>query len=235
MGFDTSNVENIESKRAFQVPRTSVVLRADNLGIAGSHGAYFHGLNFEVPTGGVFALEGATSNARTLLLNICSLVEVNYEGSLMFEGIEMKELNDRDQNVLRRFHLGLVPLKASLIDVLNVQENIEYVLNSMPLTTHDRQEQTNTILRGMGMFEHRYKRPHQLSRDQKQRVAIGRSLSKRPRLLCLDDPTAELEGAAAVDLIDSVLSLARSMETTCFISSDDPSVLVRAGRVLRLS
>lgn len=235
MVFDSSNVESIESRRAIQLPRTQTILKAQNLGFPASHGVNFQDLNFEVSSGSVFAVEGGTVSARSLLLSICSLVEVQYEGSLLFEGVELKSLNDRDQNVLRRFLLGLVPRQATLIDVLNVQENIEYVLNSLPMTTHDRQEQTTHLLRAMGMYEHRFKRPHQLTREQRQRVAIARSLAKKPRLICLDDPTASLSSAVSEELMTTTLGLADSFASTVLIASEDPVVLVRARRALRLS
>jgi putative ABC transport system ATP-binding protein len=73
-----------------------------------------------------------------------------------------------------------------------------------------------------------------LSGGQQQRVAVARALASRPSFVLADEPTANLDSAAASTLLDIMEKLNKEREMTFVFSTHDPRVVDRARRVVRL-
>lgn len=127
--------------------------------------------------------------------------------------------------------VGLVTRQHELLGSLTAAENV-----AVPLLAHpDRGRarlgdwsEIESLLERLGVPEaSRHNLLEQLSGGQQQRVAVARALVTRPAVLCLDDPTSELDPASA-DLVWSVLDAARA-EGACVLSVGAPGDLARPG------
>ena len=78
------------------------------------------------------------------------------------------------------------------------------------------------------------RRPAELSGGQQQRVAVARAMVTEPALILADEPTANLDSATAIALLDVMEQLNRSTGTTFIFSTHDPQVMERAHRMIRL-
>ena len=183
------------------------------------------GVNLTIEKGAFKCLTGPSGSGKSTLLNLIGLIEAPQEGDLLFKGQSIQNLSEMERNRLRRFEIGYVFQDFQLIDVLSVEENIEFFLARQDLPPLLRQERIFDSLSLLGIEDHRKKRPHELSGGQKQRVAIARALAKHPSILIADEPTASLDKKTARELLDSLERIHEDRNLTIVMASHDPMVL----------
>ncbi|MCX6130781.1 MAG: ABC transporter ATP-binding protein [Proteobacteria bacterium] len=183
------------------------------------------GIDLLVQAGDFICLTGPSGSGKSTLLNLFGLIEAPQTGSLLFQGMSVKELNEKQLNELRRFHIGFIFQDFQLIDVLSVEENVEFFLTRQKIPPLERKERVEFALNTLGLFDHRNKRPGQLSGGQKQRVAIARALAKRPAVLIADEPTASLDTATGRSILEHLETINKNHGVTVILASHDPMVL----------
>jgi putative ABC transport system ATP-binding protein len=98
-----------------------------------------------------------------------------------------------------------------------------------------RKEVVSEVLDQVGLTEFGGRRPDELSGGQRQRVAIARALVKSPQLVIADEPTANLDGETARQIISLMHELGRSGAVTFLIATHDSRMADRCDRVIRMS
>jgi ABC-type lipoprotein export system ATPase subunit len=184
-----------------------------------------NGIDLEVKAGDFICLTGPSGSGKSTLLNLFGLIEPPQEGELLFDGQNLKGLPEATLNHLRRFRIGYVFQDFQLIDVLSVEENVEFFLTRQKIPAKQRLELVGQALQEVGLWEHRSKRPGQLSGGQKQRVAIARALAKRPQVVIADEPTASLDHNTGRQIMERLESINKGSGVTIVLASHDPMVL----------
>jgi putative ABC transport system ATP-binding protein len=77
-------------------------------------------------------------------------------------------------------------------------------------------------------------RPNEMSGGQRQRVAIARALVSLPHIVLADEPTANLDTATGLTIIELMKKLNRERQTTFIFSTHDPRVMEHARRIVRI-
>ena len=146
------------------------------------------GIDLAVPDGKILCVLGPSGSGKSTLLNILGGIETIDAGEVEMDNTKLSKLSKRELELYRRHSLGFIFQFYNLISNLNVMENIEVgkFLAREPL-------ETNTLLEELGLTEHKYKYPNQISGGQAQRTSIGRAIIKRPKLLICDEPTGALD------------------------------------------
>ena len=127
------------------------------------------GIDFEIEKGEICVLLGPSGSGKSTLLNIIGGIDQPDSGTIMIQGKTISTLKEKDLTNYRRNHLGYVFQMYNLISHLNVEQNIDVgkYLSKNPL---DKEE----LLQTLGLKEHRYKQPNQLSGGQQQHTASAR-------------------------------------------------------------
>ena len=171
---------------------------------AGEQITVLRGVNLTIAAGERVALTGESGSGKSTLLHLIAGLDQADNGEIRLGETLVSGLSDAGRAALRRDRLGLVFQQFNLIPSLNVRDNL--VFQSRIAGRHDAAWHTELVERlGLGDLLKRY--PEQLSGGQQQRVAIGRALAVKPVLLLADEPTGNLDEAAA----DEILSLARDL------------------------
>ena len=151
------------------------------------------------------------------------------EGTLSVFDTDVSTLDRSSAAAFRGEHIGFIFQDFNLIPVLNVFENIEYPLimvqNWKPAK---RRERIEDLLEAVGMQDQANKLPGQLSGGQKQRVAIARALVTNAKLVLADEPTANLDHASAMLIIDLMKGMRDKFNTTFVFSTHDPKIMKEA-------
>ena len=168
------------------------------------------GVNLTLEPGSSVALMGESGSGKSTLLHLIAGLDETDDGEICLDGIAISGLTESARAKLRRERLGLVFQQFNLIPSLTVSDNLAF--QARIADRFDVQRLKELVQRlGLGALVNRY--PEQLSVGQQQRVAIGRTLAGRPRLLLADEPTGNLDEATG----DEVLKLALELvaETGC--------------------
>lgn len=192
------------------------------------------GVNLTVEKGDFLVLAGPSGSGKTTLLNLMGTLDDPTEGTVRFEGNDLRGLSDDVKSDLRLRSIGFVFQAYNLVNVLSAQENVEYVLQLQGLDPRDRAGNARTLLKAVGLEGYESRRPEQLSGGQQQRVAVARALASNPSLILADEPTANLDQATGRELIGLMLALNRDQGHTFVISSHDEMVIEQARRLVKL-
>ncbi len=178
-------------------------------------------VNFSVFEGDLVAIMGPSGSGKTTLLNMLGLLDRPTSGKIIFEGINVANLNDKELATLRNTKLGFVFQTFNLINRLSVFENIELPLIPRGIPRSLRAEMVKeALLKVGGSVEWLKKRPNQLSGGQQQRVAIARAIVGNPSVILADEPTGNLDRASAKTVVETFLNLNRDGRSIIVVTHD---------------
>lgn len=140
--------------------------------------------------GEAVAVEAASGGGKSSLCAYIYGSRDDYEGTLCFNGVDVRTFSPAQWQELRRRHLAYLPQELSLFPELTAMENIE-LKNS--LTGHAGREQIEEWLHELGIDSRRDYPAGRLSIGQQQRVAILRSVCQPFDLILLDEPVSHLD------------------------------------------
>jgi len=100
----------------------------------------------------------------------------------------------------RKFGISYLPQEPSVFRKLTVEENVLAVLESQPISWHERREKMETLIDELGLEHIRHNKGYALSGGERRRVEIARSLCINPTFILLDEPFSGIDPIAVLDL-----------------------------------
>ncbi|HWI68000.1 MAG TPA: LPS export ABC transporter ATP-binding protein, partial [Nitrospiraceae bacterium] len=100
----------------------------------------------------------------------------------------------------RKFGISYLPQEPSVFRKLTVEENVLAVLESQPISWHERREKMETLIDELGLEHIRQNKGYALSGGERRRVEIARSLCINPTFILLDEPFSGIDPIAVLDL-----------------------------------
>ncbi len=193
------------------------------------------GIDLEIDSGSFVCVAGPSGSGKTTLLNMIGLIDAPTSGTLSVAGDDLQGLSEKSTTRYRSRTLGFIFQTFNLLPVLNVYENIRLpLILHRELSKDEKHERVIELAEAVGLGEHLRHKPAELSGGQRQRVAIARALVTRPLIVLADEPTANLDSATGNEVLELMEGINESRGTTFIFSSHDPSIMARAGRVVRL-
>lgn len=155
------------------------------------------------------AIVGASGSGKTTTLNIIGGLDRYDEGDLVIKGTSTKQFKDSDWDAYRNTSIGFVFQSYNLITHITVLDNVEMGMTLSGLNPAERRQRALEVLDKVGLKEHIYKRPNQLSGGQMQRVAIARALSNNPEIIMADEPTGALDSKTSIQIMELIREIAK--------------------------
>ena len=153
---------------------------------------------------------GASGSGKTTLLNIIGGLDKYTSGDMALMGRSTKEFKDRDWDGYRNGTIGFVFQSYNLISHLSVIENVKLALSISGQSNAENDEKARKVLEDVGLAEHLYKKPNQLSGGQMQRVAIARALVTDPKIILADEPTGALDSKTSVQIMELIKEISKT-------------------------
>jgi putative ABC transport system ATP-binding protein len=179
------------------------------------------GINLEVPEGEFVAVMGRSGSGKSTLLHQLGLLDLPTGGEIRIEGVETVHLAENVRCRFRLEKLGYVFQEYSLIGELTAIENV--CLPGLAfLTRRECRRRAEELLDVVGLAERLDHYPSELSGGEQQRVAVARSLVNRPRIIFADEPTASLDGASALMVLDLFRDVNRRFGQTIVMVTHEP-------------
>lgn len=152
---------------------------------------------------------GPSGSGKTTLLNIIGGLDHYTSGDLIISGISTKNYKDRNWDVYRNHKVGFVFQSYNLISHQTALSNVELALTISGVNKKERKKRAKEALKKVGLKDHIYKKPNQMSGGQMQRVAIARALVNDPDILLADEPTGALDSKTSVQIMDLLKEIAK--------------------------
>ncbi|MEJ2867224.1 ABC transporter ATP-binding protein [Actinomycetospora sp. OC33-EN08] len=184
-----------------------------------------------VRRGEYVAVIGQSGSGKSTLLNILGCLDAPSSGRYLLEGLDVADLDERQQSILRNRQIGFIFQSFNLIPRTTALANVELPLVYAGVSRRRRHERARAALELVGLGQREDHRPNELSGGQQQRVAVARALVTTPALLLADEPTGNLDSASTADVLELFDGLHRAGRTIVLITHDD-EVAERADRVV---
>jgi putative ABC transport system ATP-binding protein len=187
------------------------------------------GFSLTLAPGEFAALMGPSGSGKSTFLHVAAGLLSADSGVCEVAGADMVKMSDRAATVFRRRQIGVVFQAFNLVETLTVRENVV-----LPLRLDRRradEAEVTALLARLGLADQARKYPHELSGGECQRVAIARALIVKPALLLADEPTGNLDVAAARDFCALLREVSASAACAILLVTHDPVVAAAADRV----
>ena len=176
----------------------------------GSEVAVLKSVNIHFRENEFVSILGASGSGKTTLLNIIGGLDKYTSGDMALMGRSTKEFKDRDWDSYRNGTIGFVFQSYNLISHLSVIENVKLALSISGQSNAENDEKAKKVLEDVGLVEHLYKKPNQLSGGQMQRVAIARALVTDPKIILADEPTGALDSKTSVQIMELIKEISKT-------------------------
>jgi lipoprotein-releasing system ATP-binding protein len=165
-------------------------------------------VSLSLERGAAIAVMGPSGSGKSTLLYILGALDPPTSGTVTLDGQNPFALNDRDQAAFRNQRIGFVFQDHSLLPQCSVLENVlTPTLVAADRSPHADETRARELLTHVGLADRLDHRPAELSGGEKQRAALARALIRNPLVLLCDEPTGNLDRAAANTVADLLLQL----------------------------
>ncbi len=192
-------------------------------------------LDLDVARGEFLALMGPSGSGKTTLLNLIAGIDTPSSGELWVDGRDLGRLSRGELTAWRASHCGYIFQLYHLVPILTAFENVELpLLLDQSLSRAERRAKVEAALDLVGLADRSDHRPSELSGGQEQRVAIARAIVADPGMLVADEPTGDLDRAAATQILDLLRELSGTLGKTIVMVTHDAVAAEAATRTLHL-
>ena len=177
---------------------------------------------------------GKSGSGKTTLLNLISGIDRADEGRILFDGVDLTALDDRQRTLFRRKNIGFIFQFYNLIPTLTVWENVLLPLELNHLGQNGGKSFAEDLLREVGLLDRRNTYPDRLSGGEQQRVSIARALVHSPGMVLADEPTGNLDEDTGQSVMQLLETLVRQQNRNLVMVTHNPEAAAHADRTLVL-
>lgn len=188
-------------------------------------------VSMHIRKGEFVAIIGASGSGKTTMLNIIGGLDTDYMGSCVVRNKEMSSLSDVECCTLRSRYISYVYQFFNLISFLTVKE-IMCLTSQIKGKKVDAKE-LNQVLKLLGLEHKKDRFANELSGGQQQRVAIARAILAHTDIILADEPTGNLDGENAENVMDILKALNKEGKTIVLVTHD-LKIANYADRIIRL-
>ncbi len=172
-------------------------------------------VSFSIPSGRILVLLGPSGCGKTTTLRIIAGLLKPDSGRILFDGKDVTELPPRERKV------GMVFQSPALFPNLTVRENIAFPLEARGKRPEEISRRVKEVVELVELSGLEERRPHELSRGQQQRVAIGRAIASEVKLLLLDEPLTALDAGLRAEISSVIRTIQSKLSiTTVYVTHD---------------
>jgi putative ABC transport system ATP-binding protein len=195
------------------------------------------GLDLHVERAEMIALVGASGSGKSTLMNILGGLDVPSAGRATVAGHDLTRMDGRARTTYRRRVVGFIwqQTERNLLSHLSAAENVELPMLLDGVSARERRQRATLLMDLVGVpVARRAGLPTELSGGEQQRVAVAIALANQPPVLLADEPTGELDGATAAELLSALRRVNAELGTTIVIVTHDPLVSDHVQRTIAI-
>ena len=193
-----------------------------------------HGIDLKIYEGEFVAIVGESGSGKSTLMNIIGVLDKQTEGEYFLDGIDIKNANEEEMNVIRNKKIGFVFQNFNLIGRTSALKNVELPMLYAGVPAEERTKRAKELLSKVGMASRANHMPNELSGGQKQRVAIARSLVNNPSIILADEPTGALDSETSAMVMDIFNDLNKNQGKTIILITHSKEIAEQCPRIVTI-
>jgi len=190
-------------------------------------------VNLEIWPGEFVYFTGPSGSGKTTLLKLLYRVVTPESGRLLFCGKDITDLEPSSVPYLRR-NMGVIFQHFNLIDWMTVEENVVLPLEILGIDDRTARERVSAVLEKVGLGGYEKFVVGKLSGGEQQRVAAARAAVARPPVILADEPTGNLDQAAASSVISLLEEFAADGTAVVVATHDELLLASRPHRTMAI-
>ena len=212
----------------------NISVRAESLGFSYQRGQMIvDDVNLSVAEGSITGITGPSGRGKSTLLYLFGLLLTPTAGDIWVADTPVRTISDAERSRLRAEKYGFVFQDAALDPARSVLENVLEPILYKAKRSRESVSRAHELLERFGVEARAAARPGQISGGQAQRIALCRAIVGRPSILIADEPTGNLDAAAASVVLDAFREQANA-GVSVIIATHDQLVTASCDRIVQL-
>ncbi len=166
-------------------------------------------INLTFSPGEFIAITGESGSGKSTLLNVLSGLDTYEEGKMLVNDKDISHFSVAELEEYRRSYIGFVFQDYNIIDSYSVYQNIKIALTINGYPKQDRHQRTLELIKQVGLENQTHQKASKLSGGEQQRTVIARALAKDAPMIVCDEPTGNLDGASANQILKLLHDIAK--------------------------
>ena len=187
------------------------------------------GINLDIYKNEFVVILGESGCGKSTMMNIIGGMDFLTTGELLIEGKNFSRPTDDELTKYRREYVGFIFQAYNLMPNLTALENVEYIAELV-----DDHMSSEEAIAKVGLTDRANNYPGQMSGGQQQRVSIARALVKKPKLILADEPTAALDYATSIEVLQVIEDIVNNKGTTVLMVTHNGEIAKMADRVIKV-
>ncbi|HYG77954.1 MAG TPA: ABC transporter ATP-binding protein [Planctomycetota bacterium] len=180
-------------------------------------------------------LQGTSGSGKTTLLSIMGCLMKPTSGRIVVAGKDVTDMGESELPALRLKHIGFIFQTFNLFPALTARQNVTLALQLKGYGWRQRNKEAARLLDRVGLTKEMDRKPGDMSGGQRQRVCIARALAGDSDIILADEPTAALDTATGLEIMELLKEQTRTGTKACFVVTHDPRLEKFATRVDRIT
>lgn len=191
-------------------------------------------VSLSVAPGARIAVTGSSGSGKSTLMHLLGGLDVPDAGQVLWSGRDIVALSEAERARARNAGVGFVYQLHHLLAEFTALENAAMPLLIRGEAVPTAEARARALLERVGLAARLGHRPAALSGGERQRVAVARALAGEPAVLLADEPTGNLDGRTAEEVLELLLELNAERGTALVVVTHDAGLAARMDATLRL-
>jgi len=206
------------------------ILSARNIRKSFGQTQALRGISVDVAQGEFLAIMGPSGSGKSTLLHCLAAIIGVDSGEIVFDRLQINQLNDSQRSILRRTAFGFIFQFGQLVPELTALDNVALplLLNSKP--RKEAYSDAQSWLDRVDLTNKGNNLPGELSGGEAQRVAVARAMILSPKVLFADEPTGSLDSLNSQLVMELFIRFAKTQGTSIVLVTHEPTIAAYADR-----
>ena len=211
-----------------------MLLVAKNISKSYGKLAVLKSVDLSIAAAEIIAIGGASGAGKSTLLHLLGTLDNTDTGSIIFNGTDFTQLNDKALSAFRNQHMGFIFQFHHLLPEFTALENVCIPAYIAKENKADADARGLKLLTQLGLADRAEHKPSELSGGEQQRVAIARALINQPSIIFADEPTGNLDSNNANEINELFLKIRKEMGVAIVIVTHNSALASIADRQLHM-
>ena len=192
-------------------------------------------INLEIEESEKIAISGKSGAGKSTLLHIMAGLDKPTNGWVSYNGKDLSRISLNKLSKIRLLNFGFVYQFHYLLEDLTIEENISIPAMLNGTYNNDMKNQIHEIMHNLNIIDRKDHLPWKLSGGEKQRAAIARALTNKPKFLFLDEPTGNLDRDNARIIQELIIDISDNYGVALITATHDNEFIKAFSKVHILS